>query len=111
MVDLKEMLPKCFLNMEQTLGVVELMLRAKIERSSIETFLRNLGDKNALLKVNPIVKYLDLYDKLKYYEVRLVLIEELKNLEDYFQMLSIVDDSEYSFWKSCLEEELKNYIW
>ncbi len=109
-VDLKELMPRKFLSQEQTLEIVVLMLKAKINREQIQIFLKNLEIKNVMKKVNPVTQYLALYDKLKFYELRLVLVEELKSLEDYFQMLGIANDEEYSFWKKCLEEELTNYL-
>ena len=109
-VDLREMMPKSYLNLEQTLECVAMMFRVGIKREEIRKFLWNLEFENTKVEVNPITKYVEIYDKLAFYAQKQILYNELETLESYFQSLFIADDEEYVFWKNCLEEELKQYM-
>lgn len=109
-VDLSDMTTKCSLSLEQSIYYTSLLLSIKVKFPDIQKFLKNVEIENNGTRSHPITLYLELYDKLKYYAGKLVLLENLKLLEDYFQEMWIVSDEEYGFWKSNFEQELNNYI-
>ena len=109
-IDLREMMPKSCLNLEETLKCVTMMFRLGIKREEIRKFLWNLEIENIKVEINPVTKYLENYKKLEFYAKKLVLYNELDNLEEYFQSLFIADDEEYVFWTNCLAEDLEKYL-
>ncbi|MCI6265465.1 MAG: hypothetical protein MR598_01295 [Erysipelotrichaceae bacterium] len=109
-VDLRDMSAKCALSLEQTIYYISLLLCIKVERSRIQIFLKNVEIENNRILSHPVALYLELYDKLKYYEDRLVLFESMKLLEDYFQEMFIASDEEYEFWKLNFYQELNHYM-
>lgn len=109
-VDLRDMRAKCSLSLDQIIYYVSLLLYIKINRADVQMFLKNVEVENNRCLHNPISLYLELYDKLKYYEERLCLFENMKLLEDYFQELFIASDEEYEFWKLNFQQEFNHYL-
>ncbi len=100
---------KCirFLSMSEVLYVISILKKLKYDDETIRNFI--IINEYQLNMSNPITRYVQLYDKLKYYVEKYGLLDEFKELNDYFNELFISDDNDYSFYKSCLDKQL-DYI-
>lgn len=96
------------LSLKDRIYCVSLLVKLNADMEKIIKFLRiSECDYN---KQNPIVLYNQLYEKLKYYEEKYNLSNELNELEQYFSEIFIADTDDYEFWKSSIEENLNRVL-
>lgn len=91
---------------EEILDCAQLMLRIGTEEKEIITFLEQMKPKQQ----HPIARYLQEYDRLKYYEEKLELEESMKTMEGCFEEIFISTPSDYEFWKGNIEETLNSSL-
>lgn len=79
-----------------------LMLKIGIDNKTIKTFI----DRSKPEYQNPITRYINNYDKLKYYGEKLGFKDELGTLDEMFKETFVVTPSDYQEWKKMLNQEL-----
>lgn len=103
--DFNDMYPIRPLSLSERMYCLELLLKVGYNNSQILQFLKSFEyypDKYN----NVISKYLENYDKIKYYEEKYGLQEFVKNLEDWFLELFICNDKDYIDMKGIMTSEL-----
>ena len=95
---------------EEILYCTKQLLKIGENKDVIRLFLMimNRDNEEEKISINPITKYLKNYEKIKYYEDKLNINEEMKTLEFCFKEIFITDD--YSDWKKLIEEELNKVL-
>lgn len=97
--------PKRALTKEEEIQVLIILARMHIDREQRRTFLRKsemlVGSKH------PFTKYVENYDKLKYYEAKVGIQKELNDMEEYFGNLFLADEETYVCSREFLDETLK----
>lgn len=78
------------------------MLKIGIDSKTIETFI----DRSKPEYKNPIARYINNYDKLKYYEEKLEFKDNLETLDEMFKETFVAAPSDYQDWKQMLNQEL-----
>lgn len=106
-IDLATCEAKKFATLDEQIHCVYLMLKINIKTNDIVKYLRSCELYQNLENINPIAYYNMCFEKLKYYEEKYGLEENIKVLENYFQELIVCNDDDYLFWKNALEEEFK----
>lgn len=98
------------LNGEEIERCIEILIKLD-EENRIHQFLYTINQGKEFTKPNnPISYYVSIYNKLKYYEEKLNISNNLNNINEYLQKLFICDDSEYEFYKELIEEELNKIV-
>lgn len=87
---------------EETLYCANLMLKIGEDK-----LVRTLFDRTKQHEKNPISRYVREYDKLKYYESRLGIEQEIEDMEIAFQNMILSSDEDYNILKSMLDEDLR----
>lgn len=82
------------------IGEEDSIVRALYDRSSYNKKLLESAEEN------PIATYLMVYDKLKFYEEKLEIEDEITLLDNYFQETFLSGSEDYSVWKQAISEEL-----
>lgn len=90
------------LSNEEVLYCAHLMLEIDEHPDIIRKLFMRTGQEIA----NPITKFVQQYDKLKYYEEKLGLEDSIKIMQESFQELFIANDEDYLFWKNVINQEL-----
>lgn len=90
------------LSEEEVLCCANLMLKIGEDK-----LVRTLFDRTKQHEKNPISRYVREYDKLKYYENRLDIGQEIKDMEFAFQNMILSSDEDYNILKSMLDEDLR----
>lgn len=95
---------------EEILYCTKQLLKIGENKDVIRLFLMimNRDNEEEKISINPITKYLKNYEKIKYYEDKLNINEEMKTLEYCFKEIFITDG--YSDWKKLIEEELNQVL-
>ena len=94
---------------DEILYCTNLLLKLDENKDVIRQFFMIMNrDKEEQKIINPITKYLTNCEKLKYYEDKLDIKEELKTLEYCFKEIFITND--YADWKKMIEEELNEVL-
>ena len=106
-MDLATCEAKKFATIDEQIHCVYLMRKININTNDIMKYLRSCEIYRNLENINPIAYYNMCFDKLKYYEEKYGLEENIKVLENYFQELIVCNTEDYLFWKNALEEEFK----
>lgn len=102
--------PTTYLDLPTIIYCLSLMRKLTFSEESIQTFLRNVEKENRKQERHPISLYVELYNKLKYYEDKLDIAEELSSIESILQEMFITTDTEYQEWKNLLEAELASCL-
>lgn len=108
-MDLKSMFPKRSLTLEERIFYLALLTKMNVPKEERYLFLRNC---EMLAYSNPIATYMMEYEKLKYYEEKAGLQQELAYLEELAQEIFLSSHEDYVFWKESMQNELKKiYSW
>ncbi len=102
-----------YMSVSDSIHLVYLLQQLNYKENEIKDILKKIDKKNKQQnfdKINPIVQYNDLYNKLKFYSDKGYGIEKLKELEGYFQEIFIVNDEEYATYKGWLAETLQTTL-
>lgn len=99
-----------YLTIKEIIYCLRLMRKLNFNDSSIDIFLKCVEKSNRQYKIHPITQYIELYNKLKYYEERLNLQDSLSYIESIMQEMCILNEEDYGEWKKLLEEELSNIV-
>lgn len=105
LIDFNEMWPKKALSKEEEIRVLFLLLKLNISKEQIYLFLRN--SDTLRWNQNPLLKYMESFEKYNFYKSSVGIQKELKYMEDCFQESIICDFSDYMFWKENLDNEIK----
>lgn len=87
---------------DEIIYCTSLMLKIGIDSKTIETFI----DRSKPEYKNPIARYINNYDKLKYYEEKLEFKDNLETLDEMFKETFVAAPSDYQDWKQMLNQEL-----
>ena len=87
---------------EEIMYCAKLMLEIGTDEQEITNFLTYMNP----VSENPITRYIEERDKLKYYEQKLGLSDSIKLMDEGFEELFITTDDDYVFWKNTINEEL-----
>lgn len=87
---------------DEIIHCTSLMLKIGIDSKTVETFI----DRSKPEYQNPIARYINNYDKLKYYGEKLGFKYELGTLDEIFKETFVVTPSDYQEWKKMLNQEL-----
>ncbi len=104
-IDLKDMFPLKPLSLEEKIYILSILIKMNVSKEERNLFLRNC--EMVSKKTSPITKYLENYNRLKYYEESAGLQKEIAFMEDCFQEMMLCSDEDYLFWKESLQEALK----
>ncbi len=108
-VDLKNMFPKKSLTLEERIYYLALLTKMNVSKEERYLFLRNC---EMYANMNPIAMYITEYEKLKYYEEKVGLQQELAYLEELAQEAMLSNNEDYAVWKESMQAELKKiYAW
>lgn len=103
----KEMSPSRPLELEEQIVCATLLTKLNFTREEIQNFFKKAKLVSKTIYKNPIKRYIDDYPRLKYYEEKYGLQEEMKDLEEFFQVIMLANEDDYQFWKSSIEETLQ----
>lgn len=87
---------------EEIMYCAKLMLEIGTDEQEITNFLTYMNP----VSENPITRYIEERDKLKYYEQKLGLSDSIKLMDEGFEELFITTNDDYVFWKNTINEEL-----
>lgn len=107
-IDFRNMYITRLLSVREIIKVVSLLMKINTDKDEIRRFLDNAYIE--INKLNPVALYIQSRDKLKYYEEKYGIKEEMDILDDYFESLMICDEEEYNFFKNCLNEDLRKVL-
>lgn len=103
-MDLNDMKVKHLLSLEEKIYYLSILTRMNVSKEEKRLFLRNcelMGKEK-----NPILGYLENYNRLKYYENSVGLQNEIAFMEECLQEMMICSKEDYLFWKKSLEDIL-----
>lgn len=104
-IDLKDMKPKRALSLEEKIYYLGILTRMNVSKEERNLFLRNCEFVHT--EENPMLKYMENYNRLKFYEASSGLQNEISNMEKCFNEMTLCSHEDHFFWKNYLEEKLK----
>ncbi|MBQ8681976.1 MAG: hypothetical protein IJ509_03595 [Bacilli bacterium] len=102
--------PTKYLELDDIIYCISLLIELGQSKEELYTFIKTVDIANNCYKINLITKYISLYDKLKFYEESCAYQRQLKNLEDLFQELFLLNNEDYFYAKSYFEEEFNQIL-
>lgn len=96
------------LSYEEMIYCVNLLIKLGESKDTINLFVMNA--EKSILSTNPITKYLQYYEKLKYYSEITGDFDTLAEIEEYFKEIFICNDTDYVFWKCNIANLLNKEI-
>lgn len=96
------------LSYEEMIYCVNLLVQLGESKDAINLFIMNA--EKVCISDNPITRYLQYYDKLKYYSKVIISDENMAEMDEYFKEIFICDDEDYLFWKNNLASILSSEI-
>ena len=104
-----------YISYDLALYLADLLYTIGEDKESIKTFfyrVKTQPENVSFISVgNPITEYVALYDKLKFYEQKYDLKEQLDTIEEYLKELFICSDEDYDFWKTQIGFELRSVLY
>lgn len=104
-IDLKDMYPKYALTLTERIYYLSILIKMNVSKEQRNLFLRNC--ELMYEERNPMLVYMETYNRLKYYEPSSGLQKDIAFMESCFQDMMLCSNEEYLFWKNSLGEELK----
>jgi len=109
--DLKQMKSFRYITPPEKVELIRLLKELNYENIDIEKMLKIIDTGNKIYheETHPMIKYMNVIDKIIYYREKLSLSEQqLQDLKYNFGILLMCDDSEYIEWKNELATTLKS---
>lgn len=102
---------------EEIIHCIDLLIKIGTPIEEINRFIFLTQEDNDKYKneklldeKNPISLFIELYNKLKYYEKVLETEDNMKNIEEYIQEMLVCTDEYYDMYKSEIYNELKKIL-
>lgn len=84
----------------------KLMLTGYCDEQNAILLMNQAGLKEKEVKENPVLDYISMYNKLRFYEHKEFIYEELENIEECIKSMMICSDEDYTAYKEMIEEEM-----
>ena len=84
----------------------KLLLTGYCDEYNAMTLMKEAGMKEKEVKENPVLDYISMYNKLRFYEHKEFIYEELENIEECIKSMMICSDEDYTAYKEMIEEEM-----
>lgn len=104
-----------YISYDLALYLADLLYTIGEDKETIKTFfyrVKTQPENVSFISVgNPLSEYVAVYDKLKFYEQKYDLKEQLDTIEEYLKEMFICSDEDYDFWKSQIGFELRSVLY
>lgn len=103
--DFEQMIPIKNLSLKDVIYCVHLLIKINMSENVIDKFIRIVEKQ----KNNPVAMYVFIYDKIQNSLSDETIATKVHLIEEYLGQLFIPEsESDYEFWKECINEELAN---